>query len=631
MSLGGAHHPSIAGGDMVTEQYEYLPYLARAYAGTFAIGLSTTTPDHPRASAELKAAAAERLRPRLRRHESVRIDPNGHLEVVLYGITSLGPRSRMHSMTQALVREPFEVVGAAGHVDVGSSWIPLTGDPQTDALRLNEVDQQAEQSLRNRDLALLPAQSGRRRQRPRALTSLLIVLSFVLGFLVPLFLMHETFEHGTDISTVIYYTVIAALALMAIMQVAEGVAALRARREPPPTDRPEPPATAIIAAYLPNEAATIINTVTSLLEQKYSGGLQVILAYNTPVDLPVEDDLRRIAARHPQLLLMRVPDSRSKASNVNAALAAVTGEFVGIFDADHEPMPGSFERAWKWIANGADIVQGHCVVRNGSESGVARMVAVEFEQIYAVNHPGRALLQGFGIFGGSNGYWRTSRLRRVRFQGSYLTEDIDSSVRAVRIGSHIVNDPGLISRELAPVTLMALWRQRMRWAQGWFQVSLRHGHAAVAEKDLTPRQRFGLFLLLGWREAFPWVAALMWPTLVFAVLRDGALPPAVILLTIITILTAVSGPIQLAFAHRLAAPEIRGRTAWWWQYLLFSVFFYQEWKNLIVRVAHLRQLFHQHEWVVTPRGHVEHASTHPDEGEFEVAQEVPQAHAVLAR
>ena len=98
-------------------------------------------------------------------------------------------------------------------------------------------------------------------------------------------------------------------------------------------------------------------------------------------------------------------------------------------------------------------MQGHCVVRNGDASWVARLVAVEFEAIYAVSHPGRARLHGFGIFGGSNGYWRTESLRQIRMQGAMLTEDIDSSMRSLLDGFSIVSDPGLISTELAPTTM----------------------------------------------------------------------------------------------------------------------------------------------------------------------------------
>ena len=81
--------------------------------------------------------------------------------------------------------------------------------------------------------------------------------------------------------------------------------------------------------------------------------------------------------------------------------------------ADHQPQPDSFTRAWRWLSNGYDVVQGHCLVRNGAESWVARLIAVEFEAIYAVAHPGRARLHDFGVFGGSNGYWQADLLRRL--------------------------------------------------------------------------------------------------------------------------------------------------------------------------------------------------------------------------
>lgn len=60
----------------------------------------------------------------------------------------------------------------------------------------------------------------------------------------------------------------------------------------------------------------------------------------------------------------------------------------------------------------------------------------------------------------------------------------------------------------------------------------------------------------------------------------------------------------MAFAYRVATHEIKRRTAWWWRYLFVSVFFYAEFKNLIVRIAHLRHMLRQNEWVVTPRGHL---------------------------
>ena len=80
--------------------------------------------------------------------------------------------------------------------------------------------------------------------------------------------------------------------------------------------------------------------------------------------------------------------------------------------------------------------------------------------------PAGLALHGFGIFGGSNGYWRTATLKETRLRSFMLTEDIDSSMRVLAEGGWIVSDPGLVSTELAPESWRALWGQRLRWAQG---------------------------------------------------------------------------------------------------------------------------------------------------------------------
>jgi cellulose synthase/poly-beta-1,6-N-acetylglucosamine synthase-like glycosyltransferase len=140
---------------------------------------------------------------------------------------------------------------------------------------------------------------------------------------------------------------------------------------------------------------------------------------------------------------LAVAGSASKAENVNAALAVATGEIIAVFDADHHPEPGCFERAWPTLAAGADVVQGRCAVRLGDRLPSA-IVAAEFEQMYGVSHPGRARLHGFGIFGGSNGFWRADALRRHRLDPTMLTEDIDVSMRVIAAGGRIAVDPSLV-------------------------------------------------------------------------------------------------------------------------------------------------------------------------------------------
>jgi cellulose synthase/poly-beta-1,6-N-acetylglucosamine synthase-like glycosyltransferase len=464
---------------------------------------------------------------------------------------------------------------------------------------------------------------GRRARLPplgrllrRHAAALQVIATTVAALGLPFLLYVVVGDLGHDLTEVAYVGVVVALLGTAFLIWIEAWLAIR-RLDPPRATGPPPPASAIIAAYLPNEAATIVETVEQFLRQDYAGALQVILAYNSPRRLSVEAALTRIARADPRLVLLRVVGSTSKAQNVNAALRHVTGAFTGVFDADHHPDPGSFDRARDWLASGADVVQGHCLVRNGGASGSASIVAVEFESIYAVAHPGRARLHGWGVFGGSNGFWRTALLQEIGMDGSMLTEDIDSSLRAVRQGAVIVSDPLLISRELATTTWPAFWRQRLRWAQGWHQVSKRHAWGAIADRRLSVRQRLGFVHLLVWREIYPWVSLQMFPIVAYWLWCGRDLDWGVPIWVVTSILTLVTGPFTVVFVWFLGDRSVR-RRSWYALYTVTQAVFFMELKNLISRVAQVKDLLGEEEWKVTPRS-APAASAAPPTGEREAA------------
>lgn len=115
-----------------------------------------------------------------------------------------------------------------------------------------------------------------------------------------------------------------------------------------------------------------------------------------------------------------------------------------------------------------------------------------------------ANFHGYGLFGGSNGHWSASLLKAIGMQKHMLTEDIDSSLRAITSGARVVYDLQVLSFETAPETFQALLKQRLRWAQGWTQVTIRHSIPAWKRGAYGSyfRSRLGLFFLLGFREIF---------------------------------------------------------------------------------------------------------------------------------
>ncbi|MEN9217133.1 MAG: glycosyltransferase family 2 protein, partial [Gloeomargarita sp. HHBFW_bins_162] len=217
----------------------------------------------------------------------------------------------------------------------------------------------------------------------------------------------------------------------------------RLRRQPQHRETQLPRYSVIVVAYLPNEEGIILDTLTYLLDTlpHPQAGLEIILAYNRPHPLPIEAQLHTLADQYPELKLLHVEGSRSKAENLNAAIHLVTGEMTLILDADLKPTPASVRRAWRWLAGGQyDVVQGRNVIRNAHDNVLTRVVAVEFEHLYGVSHPARSLIADLGIFGGSNGYWRTNVLRGIRFNPQMLTEDIDVTLKLLLRGYRIIHD-----------------------------------------------------------------------------------------------------------------------------------------------------------------------------------------------
>jgi hypothetical protein len=68
-----------------------------------------------------------------------------------------------------------------------------------------------------------------------------------------------------------------------------------------------------------------------------------------------------------------------------------------------------------------------------------------------------------------------------------------------------------------------------------------------------------------------------------------------------TLFTLSVGPGQTYFAWRLAVPELRRHSGWFWSYLVLSSVFYTEMKNIIARVAQVKEAMGERQWTVTSR------------------------------
>jgi cellulose synthase/poly-beta-1,6-N-acetylglucosamine synthase-like glycosyltransferase len=428
---------------------------------------------------------------------------------------------------------------------------------------------------------------------------------FIVLLVIPTFVFYFIGLYRPALLKFSYYFIVSLFIFQSGLSYIYSLSAFRKgkfRELPSAKQRPVPKSTFIVSAYLPNEIEVVEDTLVNILKhvERPAEGIELILAYNTPQMEEIEPRLRELAYVWPELILANAYGSKSKSENLNYALEIASGEMIVLLDADHLVSPDCLSLAWRWLDEGYNIVQGRCKIRNGGKSIVSSLVEVEFEAIYGVSHYAKSRIFDSTLFGGTNGYWRSSLIKKIKFREDRLTEDIDATLRAILTGNHIVHDRTIISTELAPQTLGGVWFQRKRWAQGWFQCSVRYQLPILGCKYLNIFQKFMWTTLLMWRVIYDILSHLLFP-IVFAfwILKAKITLPMNSFIWFALFFTLLSGPFEAAVAYKNSSLPKASIV----QYLFYAFFTfpYTTFKNAIQVVAIRDELLGKREWVVSQR------------------------------
>ena len=144
----------------------------------------------------------------------------------------------------------------------------------------------------------------------------------VVGFCVYVLVAWSPAEAALELWFWVLFSALLVTALLIAIETA------RAFRFPdPPLKRPVetldlPRVATVVAAYLPNEQATIMESLRAHLDVDYPHDRHlVVLVYNSPTSLLVERELRELAEREPRLLVVRAAGSTSKTVTVKVKKA----------------------------------------------------------------------------------------------------------------------------------------------------------------------------------------------------------------------------------------------------------------------------------------------------------------------
>ena len=374
-------------------------------------------------------------------------------------------------------------------------------------------------------------------------------------------------------------------------------------------DSVPPSLTYLIPAFLDNEVDILDDTLMSYSRLKYSGDIHVIVVYNTRKDMKESEDLlfykwdgKVISSGSCRVSyeILCNQGSSSKAENVNFAISRVRSPYVGIMDADHFPDASNAHEACRFLSQGKhDIVQGVCTIRN-HENFLSNVVAVEFDDMYCIGHEGRCTLFDLGVFAGSNGFWKTNVLQEIKMDTGMLTEDIDSSIRAMLKGYKIGFCSKIITSELSPLTKVTHAKQRKRWSQGWLEVSNKHFIECVKSPNISLRQKIGVCYLLAWREYFTYFT--FWPLIcMISMFLRGTVIFEMLFIIIGASVTAVGVAKPLAIYALAIGPIKRKKGVTPFIVYLFISMFYSIYLYYIQIVSHGRHLVKMNTWVATER------------------------------
>ncbi len=273
--------------------------------------------------------------------------------------------------------------------------------------------------------------------------------------------------------------------------------AARCRRgpdEPPGGPAPRPTFTVLVAGR--DEAAVLPQLIADVAAQDLRGPdgepcFELVVVDDRSID-GTGDAVAAAADRHGIRAVTRVirREGALLADGKGAALTAAppegcAGDVIVVLDADARIGPAFLRTLGGCFAAGAEALTARRRVLPGDGSALARAQADE-QTLDGVLQRGRWALGGCSEFRGNGIVIRRDLLAAVGgWRAAALTEDLDLAsriaiARGVRVGW--VLDAEVWEQPVG--SWSALWRQRLRWAEGALRRTFEHGRRQVTSPAL---------------------------------------------------------------------------------------------------------------------------------------------------
>jgi len=234
----------------------------------------------------------------------------------------------------------------------------------------------------------------------------------------------------------------------------------------------------IVPAF--NEEVNAVSSLQNLLRCDYPF-FDIIFVDDGSSDKTFEI-VKAAFENHPKIKIFTKPNG-GKASALNYGIAKTAADYVVCIDADTKLLPDAVSKLMK---NFADPKVGAVAgsVKVGNEVNMlTKWQSIEYTTSQNFDRKGFAYPNAITVIPGAIGAFKKEALMLAGgFTTDTLAEDCDITIRILRIGYVIANEPKAMAYTEAPETLKQFFKQRFRWTFGVMQTFWKHKDALFVNK-----------------------------------------------------------------------------------------------------------------------------------------------------
>lgn len=239
-----------------------------------------------------------------------------------------------------------------------------------------------------------------------------------------------------------------------------------------------PAVSIIVPAY--NEEVNAVSSLQNLLRCDYPV-FEIIFVDDGSTD-DTFSKVKAVFKDHPKITLLTKTNG-GKSSALNYGIAHSSAEYLVCIDADTQLVPDAVSALMKNFADEAvGAVAG--IVKVGNEVNLlTKWQSIEYTISQNFDRKGFAYPNAITVIPGAIGaFRRTALMDAGGFTTDTLAEDCDLTIRILRAGYMVANEPKALAFTEAPESLKMFFKQRYRWTFGVMQTFWKHKDTLFVSK-----------------------------------------------------------------------------------------------------------------------------------------------------